>query len=494
MIAPEEERICIFCHTPHHANEVGEYMPLWSRSLSSVNYTLYSSSTVQAEPDQPTGASRLCLSCHDGTIAAGMLNGGYRPGGNNLGTIPVGVTNLQTDLSNDHPISFVYDESLAYDGELVNPDSLTGVVRLSNGRLECTACHDAHLDLVGKFLAMYNDDSELCETCHIPSGWADSSHGNPDVDVKCESCHTAHAAGHPQNLLRSSIINGEDACLLNCHNSSSAGADVATAFGRSSAHPLDAATGVHDPTEDPLSADYHVECADCHNGHVVNSAAASTSFIGGRLGGVNGVDAAGSLVDNPTNEYEICYKCHSSNIFITETAITRQFNERDERERFDAGNPSYHPVTALGKILNVPSLRSEYSESSRIYCSDCHNSNSGAVGVHGSIYEPILVNQYLTTYPMPYVEGNYALCWRCHDPNILLAGGTFHLGHVSTHQVPCAACHDPHGVPVSRGATATTGAHLINFAVDIVGPTMIHDSGEGSCAVSCHNSTEKRFY
>ncbi|NIR43522.1 MAG: cytochrome C, partial [Gemmatimonadetes bacterium] len=62
-----EERVCIFCHTPHHASEV---TPLWSRFLSVASYTPYNSSTlkVSAAPGQPTGVSRLCLSCHDGTI------------------------------------------------------------------------------------------------------------------------------------------------------------------------------------------------------------------------------------------------------------------------------------------------------------------------------------------------------------------------------------------------------------------------------------------
>ena len=36
-------------------------------------YIPYSSSSLQAKPGQPTGTSKLCLSCHDGTIALGSV-------------------------------------------------------------------------------------------------------------------------------------------------------------------------------------------------------------------------------------------------------------------------------------------------------------------------------------------------------------------------------------------------------------------------------------
>src|SRR5512142_1240427 len=58
--ATREDRVCVFCHTPHHASPV---TPLWSRPTSSTVYDLYQSSTLIAKPGQPSGGSRLCLSC-----------------------------------------------------------------------------------------------------------------------------------------------------------------------------------------------------------------------------------------------------------------------------------------------------------------------------------------------------------------------------------------------------------------------------------------------
>ena len=69
--------ICVFCHTPHNANPA---VPLWNQSVGGSNYQPYTSSTLQASVGQPTGASKLCLSCHDGTVAIGnTVNNGQIP-------------------------------------------------------------------------------------------------------------------------------------------------------------------------------------------------------------------------------------------------------------------------------------------------------------------------------------------------------------------------------------------------------------------------------
>ena len=68
--AVTEQKICVFCHTPHRAAPI---QPLWNRLLPVSVYSVYSSNSLDALPGQPTGASKLCLSCHDGTIALGSV-------------------------------------------------------------------------------------------------------------------------------------------------------------------------------------------------------------------------------------------------------------------------------------------------------------------------------------------------------------------------------------------------------------------------------------
>jgi len=112
-----ETEICVFCHTPHNANPA---VPLWNQTLSTgATYQPYASTTMKATVGLPTGSSKLCLACHDGTVAIGnTINNGRiaMQGVNALGML-TGPSALGTDLRRDHPISFVPVTS----GAIVNP-------------------------------------------------------------------------------------------------------------------------------------------------------------------------------------------------------------------------------------------------------------------------------------------------------------------------------------------------------------------------------------
>lgn len=95
-------KICVVCHTPHNADPYNQNptdAPLWNHKLSKASYILYSSPKLDITPDQPGGVSKLCLSCHDGTVALDSFGGAT---GSNFisGSALVG-----TDLSDDHPVS-----------------------------------------------------------------------------------------------------------------------------------------------------------------------------------------------------------------------------------------------------------------------------------------------------------------------------------------------------------------------------------------------------
>ncbi len=162
-------QICLPCHAPHN-NEPG-MTPLWNHELSAAAYTTYSNTiSMDATVGQPDGSSKLCLSCHDGTIAVDNY------GGHTSTETPlVGNDNLGDNLSNDHPISFIYDASLATnDGELFNPtvanSGLGGTIHadmLENSKMQCSSCHDVHNGSgISKLLLKGNSGSALCLTCH----------------------------------------------------------------------------------------------------------------------------------------------------------------------------------------------------------------------------------------------------------------------------------------------------------------------------------------
>lgn len=162
--------ICIACHTPHNADGTVPNVPLWNHELSAVaTYTLYSSNTLNATMGQPSGSSKLCLSCHDGTVA--LENFGGATGGITF----VSTGNVGTNISDDHPISFDYDDALATaDGELATPSSalsgLGGTIAadmLFGGQMQCGSCHDVHNgEGVTHLLLKTNAASALCLTCH----------------------------------------------------------------------------------------------------------------------------------------------------------------------------------------------------------------------------------------------------------------------------------------------------------------------------------------
>ncbi|MEN8251519.1 MAG: cytochrome c3 family protein [Bacteroidota bacterium] len=169
------DQICIVCHTPHNATPVSGAV-LWNRLETAATFTPYTSGTMTATAGAPSGTSLLCLSCHDGTIA--LEDFGGATGGTNYVANPIGDVTLGVgDLSNDHPISFTYDATLATnDGGLYDPTiQLSGMPGggtidddlLNAGSLECASCHDVH-DSEGlpSLLKIDNAGSALCLTCH----------------------------------------------------------------------------------------------------------------------------------------------------------------------------------------------------------------------------------------------------------------------------------------------------------------------------------------
>ena len=159
--------ICKFCHTPHESDKTVPDAPLWNHKVSSASYTVYSSPTLNAVVGQPAASSKLCLSCHDGTVAIDSFNGDEGM------EFLSGPALLGADLSDDHPVSFTYDAALAAaDGGLATPVSANmvdaaGVIRLFNGKLECSSCHDAHKNDYPPFLRADNTGSQLCLKCHL---------------------------------------------------------------------------------------------------------------------------------------------------------------------------------------------------------------------------------------------------------------------------------------------------------------------------------------
>ncbi|MEJ2693820.1 MAG: cytochrome c3 family protein [Candidatus Thiodiazotropha sp.] len=179
-------QICNVCHAPHNGANAA-VGPLWNHDTPTSTYTMYTSplNTLDGAmvDTAPSGASFLCLSCHDGSVALNAFGG--QTGGNNMAYIGAQYR-LGSDLSNDHPIGVEYtDTSAGADGELRIPSDTNdqviigsggdtkqgpvGVVMLDNATtVQCSSCHDVHNHYTSgdKFLKVTKTGSQICLACH----------------------------------------------------------------------------------------------------------------------------------------------------------------------------------------------------------------------------------------------------------------------------------------------------------------------------------------
>ncbi|MHC4107053.1 MAG: cytochrome c3 family protein [Planctomycetota bacterium] len=174
--------VCRPCHTPHFADsEIGF---LWAHTMSTQAYTLYGGGgpTSDGGVNELDQFSRMCLSCHDGTVALNEYHGGGGP------LLYIGEGEMVGgggDLSDDHPIGitaeYPIDGTYEFNAATLTPSGFYGF-GLGGGDLpevplfpfnaeqvvSCSTCHDPHaIAGIDHLLRKSNAGSALCLTCHI---------------------------------------------------------------------------------------------------------------------------------------------------------------------------------------------------------------------------------------------------------------------------------------------------------------------------------------
>jgi predicted CXXCH cytochrome family protein len=404
---------CLYCHAPHSG--LGGRTPLWSQTLSSQSYTLYSSTTIQNTLTQPQvqAASSLCLSCHDGTVAVGTkVPGGAITMTGSMNTKDV----FGTELQSSHPFSLKQPltdspnlvDTLASSGTTADP---LHKVALIKGTVECTSCHEPHqqnLDPVSfKFLVRDSINGQMCLACHTSSArtvggknnrlaqWSSSIHATSGNTVNaaanlgsyttvaqfaCLSCHRPHNAYGAAGLLRApdSPATGVDSytqtCMI-CHNGANLQTPILNVYSEfaKKSHPLPSGSNLHDSNEPAVMTEkWHATCADCHNPHssfqVASFGAAPT--IRTSQTGVIGLSASDGTtkIDPAANQYETCFRCHGTSPTRTVSDIYGYLpfrvvgagNRQNVIPEFASSATSSHPVThPRSSGLSQPSLRPE---------------------------------------------------------------------------------------------------------------------------------------
>ncbi len=110
--------------------------------------------------------TRLCLSCHDGTVALDSFSGMT---GN---TFISGNALVGTDLSDDHPVSVKWKHQNSLPScrncHDVHGNMYSSPLPFYDGYVECATCHDVHNGTPGNghLLRMTMAGSQLCLHCH----------------------------------------------------------------------------------------------------------------------------------------------------------------------------------------------------------------------------------------------------------------------------------------------------------------------------------------
>ena len=449
---------CSYCHAPHSGLNLG----LWNQKLTTQKYTMYQSNTAKNIGVQPVLASdsNMCLSCHDGTIAVGDTVAYGKV--TTIGSMNNDVDVFKPQMQSQHPFSLApplkdnvhLASTLSSNGKTADS---TGAVKLINGSVECTSCHNPHIqakDIVAQnFLVKDGSGGQLCLSCHDPSrtiseqtnplaDWATGAHATSANKIQsganlgsytsvatdaCISCHTPHNAGSGARLLRGQ---DEHTCVT-CHSTQTTvdmppSQDVLGEYqGGRAGHPFPSSSNPHDAAEDALlNNNRHATCVDCHNGHSAEAVAGSPAAPVIRVSqknviGINASDGT-SVLTPAVNQYESCLRCHGTGSGKQRMPIYGYFPVRavsagDQLNmipQFAVAAPSSHPVThARSSSLLQPSLRSNMmnldgvkegrSMGTQIFCSDCHNSDdnrefggSSPSGPHGSKWYHILERRY----------------------------------------------------------------------------------------------------
>jgi len=486
---------CLYCHAPHSGlnGTAGVlHTPLWNQKLSSVQaYTVYSSTTLVNTPN-PSPAlgtdSTLCLSCHDGTVAGSpgalVAYGQVAMTGQMYSSDMFG-----TDLSTVHPFSFVLP--LKANTDLVasltsNPPSTadaTGAVRLINGNVECTSCHNPHVQNIDplnlNFLVLTNSSSALCLACHstVPTG---SGMGMTGAAAVAHNMTRAAAGTPPTPDAASSKTNPLAEWLTSIH--ATAANKVATEVAaelspviskRTSANPRQSSLG-------PYGTVAKNGCSSCHTPHNAQG--------GGPL-----LRAA----DDQT-----CLSCHngSSSTSPPTPSILAEMTAPKYGHALSLGNTSHRAHEPA--LLNL---------NSHVTCVDCHNSHAAGRVTSFPAAPVIRASQNLVvgisatdgvTVVNPAVN-QYENCLRCHGSSSGVQG-TAGSGYLPTRAVaptnplnviPEFADTAASSHPVFHGRRSVLPqTSLRPNMLDLDGRTPRRSMGTSILCSDCHNSDDNREF
>jgi len=449
--ADEKIVSCTSCHNPHGTEEGRRLLKEGNNLCFSCHPEIESSYLNSAHDDDDI----LCTACHQ----------------------PHGSSNEKHLILDKSKLCYLCHETIKTEFE----KAVHHPIISSPGYLNCTNCHNPHLDTATQKIVdpdntstLYGAlDSAFCLKCHDAS--PPSSVGGSPVNKStytssahytagsknCDDCHQHHGSDNTNMLISSETA--EAFCYStsdnSCHGTGDTGNDVQTDFAKTSHHPVE------------NSGD--IECSNCHNVHLDTATQKivdpdNTSTLYGTLDsafclrchdgdppssvGGSPIDRTSYLSSDHYNQGYNCLECHSQHgtnnahllvktkadlcddCHVSETgdphlAVTARAcvssgchdgssGATDRSDFATASGPQHY----LGGTVDSTS----YSEG-EIECATCHESDPRHSGT-----------------PPYTLKSEEAICYDCHDAVEAEFDKASHHDVENSGDVECTNCHNPH--------------------------------------------------
>jgi len=310
----------------------------------------------------------------------------------------------------------------------------------------CTSCHNPHDSDNPKLLLQ--PVGSLCVSCHTDKTSFKVMHG-PTSTGDCTVCHAPHESNNKSLLLK----DGPDLCFT-CHS------DISEELKKKDVHPaiLGGCTSCHNPhgssAKKLLSAEGAQLCFQCH------------PQIEEKI-------EKAKVVHGPIKTERACASCHSPHASDGEKLLAKSGKDLclDCHKAIIKKNMT---------VLHGPIRDGK--------CTPCHDP-------HGSPYSKLLVNEFPTDFYVPYNDKEFALCFMCHNRDLLRYPDTsfatgfrdgdrnLHYVHVNRKEKgrSCRACHALHG-----SENPKLIADKVSFGKWELPLKYVKTDTGGACSPGCH--------